>query len=120
MIMQKIPVAVITSAVVVAILVGTPGIIVSYQIAYGNTGGTSPGTSNVGGNGMPATQPLKGGGSGPANGQGVCYGQGADTLVPGTPSGNTQIPNQGPTAAHEQHTIRDANCPASPGAPSGH
>ena len=79
-------------------LVATSGIIVSSQIAFGNAGGTSPGTSNVGGNGMPATQPLKGGGSGPANGQGVCYGQGADTLVPGQPSGNTQIPNQGRTA----------------------
>jgi hypothetical protein len=59
MVMQKIPVAVITSAVVAAMLVATPGIIVSYQIAFGIAGGTSPGTSNVGGNGMPATQPLK-------------------------------------------------------------
>jgi hypothetical protein len=116
----KTPVAAITSAVAVAILVATPGIIVSSQIAFGIAGGTSPGTSNVGGNGMPATQPLKGGGSGPANGQGVCYGQGADTLVPGQPSGNTQIPNQGSIASHEQHAIRDANCPASPGAASGH
>jgi hypothetical protein len=105
--------------VVAAMLVATPGIIASYQISFGIAGGTSPGTSNVGGNGMPAQQPLKGGGMGPANGQGVCYGQGADTLVPSQPSGNTQIPNQGPTAAHEQHTIRDANCPASPGAASG-
>lgn len=118
--MPKLPLAVVTSAVVVAILVATPGIIVSYQIAFGKAGGTSPGTSNVGGNGMPQTQPLKGGGSGPANSQGICYGQGADTLVPGVASGNTQIPNQGPTAAHAQHATRDANCPASPGAPSGH
>jgi hypothetical protein len=63
---------------------------------------------------MPAQQPLKGGGTGPANGQGICYGQGA-----GLGTGNTQIPNQGPTAAHEQKTIRDASCPASPGAASG-
>lgn len=112
--MPKLPLAVVTSALVVAILVATPGINVSYQIAFGKAGGTSPGTSNVGGNGMPQTQPLKGGGSGPANGQG------ADTLVPGVASGNTQIPNQGSTAAHAQHATRDANCPASPGAPSGH
>ena len=113
--MQKIPVVVITSAVVGAMLVATPGIIVSYQIAFGIAGGTSPGTSNVGGNGMPAQQPLKGGGTGQANGQGICYGQGA-----GVGTGNTQVANQGPTAAHDQKTIRDATCPASPGAPSGH
>jgi hypothetical protein len=49
----------IGSAVVVAMLVATSGIIVSYQIAFGIAGGTSPGTSNVGGNDMPAQQPLK-------------------------------------------------------------
>jgi hypothetical protein len=108
-------------------LVATPGIIVSYQIAFGIAGGTSPGTSNVGGNGMPAQQPLKGGGTGPANGQGICYGQGA-----GLGTGNTQINNQGgphiTTAANGnptsgpvfQKNTRDATCPASPGAPSGH
>ncbi len=33
--MQKIPVAVITSALVAAMLVATPGIIASYRIAFG-------------------------------------------------------------------------------------
>ena len=75
--MQKIPVAVISSAVVVAMLVATSGIIVSSQNAL---------ASNVGGNGNPPTKMLKGGGTGPANGQGICYGQGA-----GLGTGNTQL-----------------------------
>jgi hypothetical protein len=33
--MQKIPVAVITSAVIAVMLLATPGIIASYQIAFG-------------------------------------------------------------------------------------
>ena len=40
----------LTSAVVVAMLIATPGLIVSSQIVFGIAGGTSPGTSNVGGN----------------------------------------------------------------------
>ncbi len=139
----KIPVAVIASAVVVAMLVATSGIIVSSQIAFAAAGGTGNPNSNVGGNGNgngPATQPLKNGGvpgvSGPANGQGTCYGQGA-----GVGTGNTQIanaPGQGavsqgnnpanPAAApggtnpltSTQKVVRDTTCPASPGFPSGH
>ena len=104
--MQKIKIASVTSGVVVAILVATAGIIVSAQIAS---------ASNVGGNGNPPIKTLKGGGTGPANGQGICYGQGA-----GLGTGNTQQApgnGQGPggaTAAHLQKATRDATCPANP------
>jgi len=104
--MQKPNIALVSSAVVVAMLVATSGIIVSAQIAS---------ASNVGGNGNPPIKTLKGGGTGPANGQGICYGQGA-----GLGTGNTQqapgngFPNGGSTAAHLQKTTRDATCPANP------
>jgi hypothetical protein len=106
MAMQKLNIAFVTSGVVVAMLVATAGIIASIQIAS---------ASNVGGNGNPPTKTLKGGGTGPANGQGICYGQGA-----GLGTGNTQLPpgnGQGPggaTAAHQQKATRDATCPANP------
>jgi hypothetical protein len=106
MIMQKFPAALITSGVVVAMLVATSGIIVSAEIAF---------ASNVGGNGNPPIKTLKGGSTGPANGQGICYGQGA-----GLGTGNTQqapgngFPNGGATAAHQQKQTRDATCPANP------
>ena len=109
----KTPAAVITSAVVVAII-ATPGIIMFYQIAFA-AGGLGNPNSNVGGNGSPPIMSLKGGQTGQTNGQGICYGQGADL---GT--GNTQLPNGGPTLAHDQKTVRDTTCPPSPGAPSGH
>jgi hypothetical protein len=104
--MQKIKIASVTCGVVLAMLVATTGIIVSAQIAS---------ASNVGGNGNPPTKTLKGGGTGPANGQGICYGQGA-----GLGTGNTQqapgngFPNGGATAAHQQKVTRDATCPANP------
>jgi len=122
----KIPVAAITSAVVVAMLVATPGIIVSSQTAFA-AGGLGNPNSNVGGNGNPPSKMLKSGGgpvqTGPANGQGTCYGQGTNG---GT--GNTQLPNganavPGQTAselAQQQKATRDATCPPSPGFPSGH
>ena len=95
-----VKIAVITSAVVVAMLVSTPGIIVSSQIAFGVAGGTGggPGVGGgglpTGGNGNPPTKCLKGTdcnpatGQGQANGQGICYGQDA-----GLGTGNTQVPN---------------------------
>jgi hypothetical protein len=109
--MQKIPVASVISGVVLAMLVATSGVIVSAQIAS---------ASNVGGNGSPPIKNLKGGVTGPANGQGICYGQGA-----GLGTGNTQVgPGNGfgggSTAAHQQKVTRDDSCPPSPGAPSGH
>jgi hypothetical protein len=76
-------------------------------------------SSNVGGNGSPPIKNLKGGQTGPANGQGICYGQGA-----GLGTGNTQVPpgggSGGSMAAHAQKATRDSTCPPSPGAPSGH
>jgi hypothetical protein len=104
-VMQKIKIASVTSGVVLAMLVATTGIIVSAQIAS---------ASNVGGNGNPPIKTLKGGGTGPANGQGICYGQGA-----GLGTGNTQVApgnglGGGATAAHQQKVTRDTTCPANP------
>ena len=89
-------------------LVATPGIIVSSQIAFA-AGGLGNPNSNVGGNGSPPIKNLKGGQTGPANGQGICYGQGA-----GLGTGNTQLPNGGPTLAQQQKATRDASYPPSP------
>jgi hypothetical protein len=105
-VMLKLNIASVTSGVVVVMLVATAGIIASIQIAS---------ASNIGGNGNPPIKTLKGGGTGPANGQGICYGQGA-----GLGTGNTQLPpgnglpGHGPTVAHLQKATRDATCPANP------
>jgi len=107
--MQKTIAALVISTTILAMLVATT--VVSAQIAS---------ASNVGGNGSPPTKMLKGGQTGPANGQGICYGQGA-----GLGTGNTQqAPGNGfpklSGDSHQQKTTRDASCPLSPGAPSGH
>lgn len=107
---NKIPVAIITSVVAVAMLAATSGIIFSSQNTF----------AAVSQNGINNPPTKTGNGGFPANAQGVCYSQGAGVIgaVTGSPAGNTQQPpghgTGGSTAAHTQKTNRDALRPPPP------